>query len=60
MWEAEEAAAAAIAQQELTISAMSRLLNALLDVSKLESGAIEPEPTDSAVAALFEQMRLKR
>jgi PAS domain S-box-containing protein len=44
-------------EQELAIAAMSRLLNALLDISKLESGAIKPEPTDFAVAALFEQLR---
>jgi len=36
---------------------MSRLLNALLDISKLESGAIRPEPTDFTVAALFEELR---
>ncbi len=32
-------------------AAMSRLLNALLDVSKLESGAIKPDITDFKVAA---------
>ncbi len=47
----------AVAQQELAIGAMSRLLNALLDISKLESGAIKPEPTDFQVAALFEELR---
>lgn len=47
----------AIAQQELAIGAMSRLLNALLDISKLESGAIKPEPTDFQVAELFEELR---
>jgi CheY-like chemotaxis protein len=36
---------------------MSRLLNALLDISKLESGAINPEPTDFPVAALFQELR---
>jgi len=41
------------------IGAMSRLLNALLDISKLESGAIRPEPTDFAVAAIFEELRLE-
>jgi CheY-like chemotaxis protein/two-component sensor histidine kinase len=33
------------------------LLNTLLDISKLESGAIRPEITDFKVAALFEEMR---
>jgi two-component system, sensor histidine kinase len=47
----------AIAQQELAIGAMSRLLNALLDISKLESGAIKPEPTDFQVAELFDELR---
>ena len=49
--------AEALAQEEQAISAMSRLLNALLDISKLESGAIKPEITDFKVAALFEEMR---
>ena len=35
---------------------MSRLLNALLDISKLESGAMKPDITIS-VAALFEELR---
>jgi PAS domain S-box-containing protein len=43
-------------QQEQAIGAMSRLLNALLDISKLESGTIKPEPTDFKVAALFEEL----
>jgi PAS domain S-box-containing protein len=47
----------ALAQEEQAINAMSRLLNALLDISKLESGAIRPEITDFKVAALFEEMR---
>jgi signal transduction histidine kinase len=49
----------ALAQQEQAIGAMSRLLNALLDISKLESGAIKPDPSDFAVNALFEEMRLE-
>jgi len=47
----------AVAQQSRAIEAMSRLLNALLDISKLESGAIRPDPTDFRVATLFEEMR---
>jgi PAS domain S-box-containing protein len=46
-----------LTQQEQAISGMSRLLNALLDISKLESGAIRPDPSDFRVAALFEELR---
>jgi two-component system, sensor histidine kinase len=53
----EPDAAEAIAQQEVAIGSMSRLLNALLDISKLESGAIKPEPADFTVAPLFEEVR---
>jgi PAS domain S-box-containing protein len=53
----DEALVEALAQEELAISAMSRLLNALLDISKLESGAIKPELSDFKVAALFEELR---
>jgi two-component system, sensor histidine kinase len=53
----EPIAAEAVAQQGQAIEAMSRLLNALLDISKLESGAIRPDPSDFTVAALFEELR---
>jgi len=46
-----------LTHQERAIGAMSRLLNALLDISKLESGAIRPEIADFRVAALFEDLR---
>ena len=44
-------------EQELAVDAMSRLLNALLDISKLESGAIKLELTDFDMDSLFEQLR---
>ena len=44
-------------EEELAIDAMSRLLNALLDISKLESGAIKLELMDFEVAPVFEQLR---
>jgi two-component system, sensor histidine kinase len=52
-----ENAEEALSQQEQAIGAMSRLLNALLDISKLESGAVKPELSDFMVAKLFEGLR---
>ncbi|HMK87610.1 MAG TPA: ATP-binding protein [Steroidobacteraceae bacterium] len=49
----------AVQQQDQAIASMSRLLNALLDISKLESGAIKPEPSEFQIASLFEQLRLE-
>ena len=54
---AEPDATAALNQQEQAIGAMSRLLNALLDISKLESGVIKPELSDFAVSVLFDGLR---
>lgn len=44
----------ALAQQGQAIDAMKRLLNALLDISKLESGAVQAQPSDFPVQQLFE------
>lgn len=49
-------ASEAVLQQRRAIEAMSRLVNALLDISKLESGAIRPEPREFAVGELFEEL----
>ncbi|HXI66312.1 MAG TPA: ATP-binding protein [Steroidobacteraceae bacterium] len=53
----EPSALDALSQQEQAIGAMSRLLGALLDISKLESGAIRPEPTEFSIGSLFEGLR---
>jgi len=53
----EGRAAAALGEQEIAIGVMSRLLNALLDISKLESGTLRPDLTLWSVGSLFEQMR---
>lgn len=53
----EDEPAEALAQQEQAINAMSRLLNALLDISKLESGAITPDVSDFTVAEIFAELR---
>ena len=47
----------ALDQQEQAVATMSRLLNALLDVSKLESGAVRPNITDFKVFQLLEELR---
>jgi PAS domain S-box-containing protein len=46
-----------LGQQEEAIDAMSRMINALLDISKLESGAIKLDLTDFPLALLFEELR---
>jgi two-component system, sensor histidine kinase len=48
-----------LVQQDHAIAAMSRLLNALLDISKFESGAIKPEPSDFTVGSLLEELRVE-
>src|SRR5215469_3563610 len=50
-------AAEVLAQQDQAIAAMSRLMNALLDVSKLESGSVKPVIGDFSLDALLEGLR---
>lgn len=45
-----------ITQQEQAIKTMSRLLNALLDISKLESGAVKPIQTNFVVDEMFAEL----
>ncbi len=44
-------------QQGQAIESMARLLNALLDISRLESGAIEPVESRVAVDSVFAELR---
>jgi PAS domain S-box-containing protein len=53
----DEDAADALAQQASAIGAMSRLLNALLDISKLESGAVKPQLATWNAATLLRSLR---
>lgn len=50
-------AAEVLAQQDHAVATMSRLLNALLDISKLESGAVKPELRDFRIATVLESVR---
>lgn len=43
--------------QEQAIEGMTRLLNALLDISRLESGAIEPTISEVSLAEIFAELR---
>jgi PAS domain S-box-containing protein len=47
----------ALALQEVAVGSMSRLLNALLDISKLESGAVVPDIVDFRITTLFDELR---
>ena len=53
----DESIAKIVARQEEALGSMTGLLNALLDISKLESGAITPDITDFTVSKIFERMR---
>ena len=50
-------AAKAVNSQGETLGAMTDLLNALLDISKLESGAIKPDIADCGIQAIFDRLR---
>jgi PAS domain S-box-containing protein len=50
-------AAEVLVQQDQAIAAMARLMNALLDVSKLESGSVKPVISDFSLGALLEGLR---
>jgi len=43
--------------QAQALSSMSELLNSLLDISKLEAGAVKPDIEDCSVKSIFERLR---
>jgi PAS domain S-box-containing protein len=45
-----------IDKQQKSLDSMSKLLNALLDISKLEAGIVKPDITDCAVQNIFESL----
>src|SRR3984957_5795105 len=45
-----------VCHQEIAIDSATRLLNALLDISRLESGAIDPQLSAVSLAAAFEDL----
>lgn len=49
----------ALREQSEAIETMMHLLDALLNISKLESGKVAPELTDFAVTTLFEKLRME-
>ncbi len=52
-----EQVARAVEQQEHALGAMTDLLNSLLDISKLESGAIKPDITNCQVQDIFRRLK---
>lgn len=47
---------AIIDKQQKSLDSMAKLLNALLDISKLEAGIVRPDITDCAVHEIFEDL----
>jgi len=46
-----------IKKQQKSLDSMARLLNALLDISKLEAGIVKPDIADCAVQKIFDDLR---
>jgi len=46
-----------IEKQQKSLDSMAKLLNALLDISKLEAGVVKPDITDCAVQEIFDDLR---
>ncbi|MGD9841489.1 MAG: ATP-binding protein [Steroidobacteraceae bacterium] len=46
-------------RQEQAIEVMSDMLNALLDISRLESGSVQPKCADVSLSAIFDELRVE-
>ena len=55
----DERAAMAVAGQEQAVATMTELLDALLDISKLDSGKVNPLITDVTLGELFDRLRVE-
>ncbi len=53
----DEARGTIIEKQQRSLDSMARLLNALLDISKLEAGMVKPDIEDCAVREIFADLR---
>jgi len=53
----EQAHRTIIEKQQKSLDSMAKLLNALLDISKLEAGIVKPDITDCAVQEIFDDLR---
>jgi PAS domain S-box-containing protein len=48
-----------IEKQQRSLDSMARLLNALLDIGKLEAGMVRPDIEDFAVQEIFDELRVE-
>lgn len=53
----EQSHLAIIEKQQKSLDSMAKLLNALLNISKLEAGIVKPDITDCAVQEIFDDLR---
>jgi PAS domain S-box-containing protein len=55
----EQAHLGIIEKQQKSLDSMAKLLNALLDISKLEAGMVKPDISDCAVQEIFDELRVE-
>ena len=55
----EQAHLGIIEKQQKSLDSMAKLLNALLDISKLEAGMVKPDISDCVVQEIFDELRVE-